>query len=117
MIDPALSAKEWATPHAERLTFFACVMDGGITFGDGSVAPKIGIHVEREDVPAIMALANAALPDDDPRKITRARMQAVRAALAEQFVDLSEDQWTSDATKELTVLLAALESYLPPEAG
>jgi hypothetical protein len=56
---------------------------------------------------ALIAMANAALSDDDPRKFTRAHLDALRAAADEKNGDGSEN------TERLRQLANALESYLP----
>lgn len=65
--------------------------------------------VAHEPPEAVMAIANAALTDDDPRKITRAILESIRETL--QTVDA---MWYENVGKEMA-FLAALESYLQPE--
>jgi hypothetical protein len=66
----------------------------------------------RQKPERLIALANAALPDDDPRKIRRHRI-----ALLRYIVGRAPD--ADDVDKVESVLakdfLDALESYLPPE--
>jgi hypothetical protein len=81
-ITPALSAEDWR-----------------------EVLPNI---IGSQAVPhQTMAIANAALPDDDPRKITRADVDAIETAMTHAI-----GYQTRGAIKELRAKLAAL---LPPE--
>ena len=93
-IENALTEQEWNEPHTTfmRLT--------------GRMLP----HTSR-DAAALIALANTALPDSDPRKITREKVEAMR----EWIPGLNNHS----GFRELAVLLHhhcnALASYLPPE--
>jgi hypothetical protein len=76
-IAPALSADEWKEKHAARPghdgEIAVCVTDDGL--GVGYHADKLGqdwMYPTRAGAAAFIALANAALPDDSPYKITRA---------------------------------------------
>jgi hypothetical protein len=60
------------------------------------------------ELPRLIALANAALPDNDPRKITRERLGLL--AYANGRDELSQGEW-----EEVKAFVAALQSYLPPE--
>jgi hypothetical protein len=96
-IEPALSPEEWAnlsvfkgeTAAQHRIML---ALNGG-----GTVA----------HMPATIALANAALSDDDPRKITWAMVDEIREA-ASFIHEVSEEQ------PKLKRIAAALASYLPP---
>lgn len=57
---------------------------------------------------AAIALANAALPDSDPRKITREIVEAIRKA----YLEFGQ---TNETTDRILEIADALESYLPPE--
>lgn len=59
---------------------------------------------EAENVRRLIAIANAALPDDDPRKITRERLQEMRDAA----------DWIGESTS-VHAFADALASYLPRE--
>lgn len=68
-----------------------------------------------QNLPAkIIALANAALPDGDPRKITRAMIERLRLAASTVF----EYDSTSPDVQALAAFVGrhadALEAYLPP---
>lgn len=126
-IEPALSADEWFVPQIARPHLY-CLSEErvGLSFGDGSVAPRTGIDVEIEDVPAIIALANAALRDSDRRKITREWINELRYAadtlkpiayLAATPQPTERDRELMDTSTVLSVIADALASYLPPEAG
>jgi hypothetical protein len=110
----------------------------GDFYGSGDGGVYVGAHTGGDmevghRYHALVALANAALPDTDPRKITRERVKALRAAafaLREQPLGVSDDWRHMDATwanlggaqrarheasaLALSALAAALESYLPP---
>jgi len=93
-IEPALSEQEWA-----------------------AVLETIEIKRERQLAPSAdqcahdIAVANAALPDSDPRKITRATIEDIRSA-AEQ-IQLDPEEYYRG--RRLLSFADALASYLPPE--
>jgi hypothetical protein len=95
-IEPALTAEEWA----KRVGVY------GWDYGSGFI-------VDRPH--AIIAVLNAALPDADPRKITRKHIAMLREAgrqrdsLSPPYLDI-----TLDDAAELLAFADALESYLPP---
>lgn len=112
-IEPTLSAEEWVASR-NGLGLGVDVGDG-YTFAylvDGSlrVATEHGLAVGTVTGPArIVAVANAALCDDDPRKITRDKLAVLLGAFgAPIFVPNSEE------SAEMKRFLDALESYLPP---
>lgn len=118
-IEPALTPDEWtgletwiptASPGKQRY-LYASFSAAGIQFREPG---QWTFLTTARDLSKLIAAANAALPHSDPRKITRERMAAVRAALAQQHVDLTDDHFTSDETRVLAQVLDALESYLPP---
>jgi hypothetical protein len=62
-----------------------------------------------------IALANHALPDDDPRKITRVGLSALRADAEELRKRSSNgDDALFLIAWRMTLMADALESYLPP---
>lgn len=73
--------------------------------------------VAHEPPEAVMAIGNAALPDDDPRKITRKALEALQLILgfcSEKTVGFGG--WCHDDAMALPVakqLMEALASYLP----
>lgn len=91
-IKPALTAEEW-----ERVR----QTPGGAADYDDAVGDS------PETRAYLIALNNDALPDSDPRKITRADVDNLRGIL-------SGDAWAV-AKSDIRWLAAALESYLPPE--
>ena len=100
-IEQALSAEQWAKEDVglvwiDRDGPAACL---GIA-GDWDSIPA-------EALPAAIALANAALPDNDPRKITRRLVDAIRIA--------TEQANTPSHYEALHAIADALASYLPPE--
>jgi hypothetical protein len=119
-IAPALTPDEWAaketrTPDHVRV---ALLVDEDGTFlevGDGRSSADTWL-IASEGMPQTIALANAALPDSDPRKITRARVDALREVAREIDAEnkgmITQCGWADDF---LNGLADALESYLPPE--
>lgn len=88
MIEPALTAKQWG------------------------FHPGVCEAFDRYGFAAAIAIANHLLDPDDPRKITRAKIDAMREVIAEE--------WPTDLpgipNASLVVQFAdALASYLPPE--
>jgi hypothetical protein len=118
MIEPALTAEEWAEAQACKAAwrlFDSCQGE------------------QPDQCRYLIALNNDALPDDDPRKITRETIRAMRLAAA-RFGDepvgvsagwlLMDARWHNLAGKQrarheesartINALADALESYLPP---
>lgn len=105
-IEPALNAEGW-----ETLTPLS-----GVDWR--AIGQQFGVL---GSPPTLIALANAALPDSDPRKITRAAVEVIRKfaywhhhaavpAMPERY------QYLARAEISYALLLAdALASYLPPE--
>lgn len=101
-IPPALTPEEWAEngdPVVDGyIDWQTCIVDVNSHYsGDGS----------KRFIPGLIALANAALPDDHPAKITRADVENLRALLG-------GDAWAV-AKADIRRLADALASYLPPE--
>lgn len=94
-IEPALTEKEWADAKKYGADNFR-VDAGPLSWFEPS---------------EVIALANAALPDTDPRKITRFRVEALRAAA------LALDTAGVNVLHAIVVQAMAdvLSSYLPPE--
>ena len=110
-IPPALSDVEWSDidgdPRSWLLAY--CVAAAG-----------------RIDGAKVMALANAALPDGDPRKITHEKIVALREVLsASDYMAPSNEigpaanakrqRETDDRWRLASELLDAIESLLPPD--
>lgn len=89
-IEPALSAQRWRDD----------VIPGGVA------APY---WIFAEQAPEFIALLNHALPNDDPRKITRETLDELRSVVRTH----EHDRGGSVAAE--IAFLDALESYLPPE--
>jgi hypothetical protein len=92
----------------------------GDFYGSGDGGVYVGAHTGGDmevghRYHALVALANAALPDTDPRKITRARVDALRDVAreidAENKSMITSLGWADDF---LLALADSLESYLPP---
>lgn len=103
-IEPAVTSEQWAR-HSD--TFRRVWMIEA---------------VDEQDFAALIALANAALKDDDPRKITREKVRLVReladlAWLRAKSFKIAEPFATQNADRaraEVEQFADALESYLPP---
>jgi hypothetical protein len=120
-IEPALTAEEWARIGCAPARVYSDGYgdpDVVVLFSsDGWVTAKSiradayrdgALNVKVADRPAaVIALLNAALPDSDPRKITRERL-----ARLHYFV---ENETTNDPGDDALQFLDALASYLPPE--
>lgn len=94
-IPPALTPDEWASmdhPH--------------------TIENAVEIAAATWNYPQAMALANAALPDDSPHKITRADVDFLRD-------ELGGDWWLGDPedpdAPRMKRILAKLYALLPPE--
>lgn len=100
-LDPALSADDWK--HVAKY---------GIDYLRAEAGPQMWWN--GDDGPkAILALANAALPDDSPYKFTRADV-ALLLELAECVEMEAGDDWRADGPP-LRRLAAKLAALLPPE--
>ena len=123
-IEPALTPEAWGEFKNGREVVLGDPTDRfspRVSFYKG----KIGIYDDwsngndTADLAAIIALANAALPDDDPRKITRAHtalLFRIAQWIANGFPE--DDAQSFAAGGELHDLGRILASYLPPqEAG
>lgn len=107
-IAPALEPEEWK--HRRSGSVSIDYVDGEthivVTDPDGEIVSVSG----PAEVFALMALANAALPDGDPRKITREAVQLLEA--------LTTDSWAGHRATEqrdaLACLARSLEALLPP---
>ena len=117
-IQPALSADEWATgtPYysANPLRWHVRRDRAGEVVG-GEVThywcnTGADIPVEHDELLATIAMCNAALPDNDPRKITRNSVQLLRNVADGEYGGVS---WGTSG--DLLALAAALSAYLPPE--
>ena len=113
MTKPALAPEQWAQFFGEGgyTPLYATVVqrnhDGTfIVFPEGE-----GATFAPHELPGLIALANAALPDDDPRKLRREHIAALRDATVRDVIG-DEDR---EQTNILRNLADALESYLPPE--
>lgn len=126
-IEPALTPEEW-TPLPDGSFGVVCddetvvdvILDACVGFeedgetaihGTGLRIADTAIIVEADDLAAVIALANAALPDSDPRKITRERVEDIRNALG------ADETWTGTSEQtfaRIQQFLNALEAYLPP---
>lgn len=102
-IDPALTAEEWGDVLGDPM------------LADGDVHTVARSWIMPDPTPAQwIALANAMLPDSDPRKITREKLATIRHAL-DLLPRVEQDDYADYSTAE--AFADALESYLPPEGA
>jgi hypothetical protein len=106
IIEPALTPEQWAKGIPKVYGY-----DDGSVFLDWRVSP-----MRLDDGPhAIIAALNAALPDDDPRKITQAMIAVLREFAEAPGYGWSDADGNNFPNEELTRIADALASYLPPE--
>lgn len=111
-IGPALTADEWvrADQHARDAANYPAA-DNRRVMAD---LAWVGGRVD-----AVMALANAALPDGDPRKLTRETVRAMRAAAKVVAGQASGMAGASRAAydgiaRDLEAAADAIAALLPP---
>lgn len=107
MVQPALRDDEWRDGRISWLRESGIVLSLAGELGlliEGSQHITIGKNATR--LTALIAMANAALPADDPRKLTRAHLDALRAAVDSTTV-------SADQAELLGQLASAIEAYLP----
>lgn len=126
-IEPALNAEQWQWRESAIIRDVSVSAHGVLAIRD-KVHEEIDlcepIAVPAALLPATIALANALLPDGDPRKITRERAKALRkviqAAASHWDKGPPDEGWQSDelisAVAICEVTLTALKSLLPPES-
>lgn len=123
-IQPALSAEEWADlftdPYDdsvpdERIMGVACSdrMPTAHVFDGTLYLNAIADH--DTDLPQLMAVANAALPDDSPHKITRADVARLEGFANWIREELHYNEGAVADTVRLSDLAAKLAALLPPE--
>lgn len=113
-IEPALTSEEWASPPD--------ALDGYVNFAGGTVDVRLGSKMGttgtlEQDIAKLIALANAALPSDDPRKFTHLDVEALRetARVEERALYTVMGPGRDNYIERLRRLADVLESYLPPE--
>lgn len=95
-IEPALTPEQWASLQGNEFARY----DMAKRFATGTEGTTVGL----------IALLNAALPDSDPRKITRAHVDFLRSCAID--ADASDNRgWDAEPLREIANLL---EAYLPP---
>lgn len=124
-IKPALSAEEWADVQSYQTG--CTVFRGGVSASPLDMGKRVRlgggdddgcIEIGKVEAPFVIALANAALPDDDPRKITPALVEYLRTAAhdAEARHDESGEMSDYEEQQQLLAWAEAISSYLPPES-
>jgi hypothetical protein len=107
-IDPALTSEEWGE-------ISAAARDNGLT-------PQAYLFATDAFPFRALAMANAALPEDDPRKITRETVNAlygVSEAAAEwhkeHLTDPKDQEFAENQRRKMRDLWQTLVALLPPE--
>lgn len=113
-IPPALTFREWVRGRTDRGDLRIELENGDMltvsmppsATGIRADAVRWGITISgmADDFAALIALANAALPDEDPRKLRREHVEVLRSA----------PDGPGDVSP-LFELADAIESFLPPE--
>lgn len=113
-IEPALSVDEWADRSVRLGRYW---WDGTMSGDDGCVAVTSGTDPQESPrpisgrcLPALIALANAALPDTDPRKIRRGWI-----IWLQEEADVLKRNGAGAGALMAREIADALASYLPPE--
>lgn len=122
-IEPALTETGWKRMEYEPQEYWTVKIRLTQEYGDGDLALEVvtpaDFVLHPKDLPALIALANAALPDTDQRKIKRHDVDLLRSAVdrikAGVSGDTLDDKFARVGLFRLDSLAAALESYLPPE--
>ena len=109
-IAPALEPKEWAQRKCGLLSMNSVADEVHVIVRDPD--DQVVSVSGPEELFALMALANNALPDGDPRKITAMKVRLLR--------DITSDMWFGHRSGEhreaLATLARTLEALLPPNA-
>jgi hypothetical protein len=115
-IHPALTPEEWKEQYAVRPEGTAM---WPISFHREyrglhiPVTADVALTVEKpKTIIAIMAAANASLPDDDPRKLTRDMVDDLRDAAA-----FYADNHRSSMFRAVKRVADAIEAILPPRGA
>lgn len=122
-VQPALTPDEWArnAVHFSEGDFYGARIDGPPSqmcltldvFDADRSADMRSDEVAVANLPALIALANAALPDGHPAKITREWVALLREVALTHEAE-SGDDWHDDVAP-IRAIADALESYLPPD--
>lgn len=110
-IKPALSAALWK----DRWNAWQALMLHSLHMTqEGSLRKSVsGPPAEPRALVGIIALANAALPEDDPRKITREDVLAMEAVYRHIITDMRPGL-PAAAIERCYALAAKLDAFLPP---
>lgn len=108
LVPPALMAAEWErrtyqrSPDSRyRLEYWGA--DGVLSIGNRTPESE-SVHESPSELAALVALANAALPDADPRKFTRHDLTWVES-LRSASVSRPERDWLEGFAAKLRALL------------
>lgn len=108
-IEPALTPDEWRRGE-KRLDQWSRIVGGDDIVIEGPDPQEAVTLRKPNEIAALIALANAALPDNDPRKITREMITKLQMLLSAFEADDHVHDW-------YPAVVDALESYLPPPAA
>lgn len=115
-IPPALSAEDWQgkTYWPDDGPMIRADLQLGLRVSDGGEAVNVGEDVSH--LAALIALANAAMNDEDPRKLTHDTVRVLRQLPAFLHgAGMADDP--DGAAHFVSDLADVIESYLPPVAG
>lgn len=113
-IEPALTPEDWRISSAAVGPEFALQRLRDLYDSHGEAQA-----LRVQDMPQVIALANAALPDDDPHKVTREKVERLHEG-ARAMMNTHYERCTGGCTCEresdaLAAFADTLASYLPPE--
>jgi hypothetical protein len=113
---PALTPEQWAERNVDTEAFYGYVDDAGIIVGETGedMGGPVGVFVYQDHLPAVMALANAALPDGHPNKVTRADVEDLAAVISAYDWDTIHGEPLARRERAARAL-AKLRALLPPE--
>jgi hypothetical protein len=100
-IEPALTAEEWRLAKDDR-NIVGDPSEEALDLGGGRFK-----HLDGHALAAINLYGQ-------PFGFTHEDVDAIRTALMEQHFDLTDDQYTTDATRQFHRVLAKIEALLPP---
>lgn len=119
-IAPALTPEEWAEAEDGELVirtpYSARIPSGGYLNLNTAAADGYEV-ITTADLPALMALANAALPDDHPGKLTWEQVERLRELAKDVEAEWPYEHEGPRDAGFLRALAAALGSLLPPRTG
>jgi hypothetical protein len=107
-IQPALTPFQWSTIRSENAVVSVVPTPGLPT------DPVWRVQVSANLASQYLAVANHALADEDPRKLTHERIRRMRETARRLIERASADTLEHGEAQSTLWLADALESYLPP---